>query len=114
MGAIGRTLFSFLLGMVVGAAGMGWFFFSGAGDVLLRKSPIVSSLEREIDEAEAQRDSLRRQLEAFITRAEESEARFQTLERRLQALIGAAEEAPAPRPPGTPRSASGAGEAQRE
>lgn len=109
---IGRTLVTFVLGAVTGAAGTGWLFYSGAGDFVLKPGPIVQDLERRLDEVEAQRDQLGRSLEDVVRRAEESEARFRGLEQRLQAMIAAAERdegpatAPAPAPP-TPSTPAG-------
>lgn len=109
--AIGRTLVTFLLGALVGAAGVGWLFYSGAGDFVLKPGPIVQDLERRLDEVEAQRDQLGRSLEDVIRRAEESEARFRGLEQRLQSMIAAAERAEGP---GAPGSAPGAGDSEGE
>jgi len=110
--AIGRALVTFVLGAVVGAAGAGWLFYSGAGDLMLKRGSVVQDLERRLDEVEAQRDQLGRSLEDVVRRAEESETRFRGLEQRLQSMIAAAERRPAPEPP--PASPPRGGEAEGE
>jgi hypothetical protein len=104
LSAVGRAVVTFLLGVVVGAAGMGWLFSSGAGDMIMRHGSVVQDLERRLDDVEAQRDQLGRSLEDVVRRAEESEARFHRLEERLQSMIAAAERAPAPNTPPAPKA----------
>lgn len=96
MVTVQRVVFAFLLGALAGGFAMGWFFRSGAGDFVLKPSPIVQGLERELEEAEAQRDQLGRRLADLTQRAEESEAKFRALDERIHALMNAAEESEAP------------------
>jgi len=107
---IGRAVVTFLLGAIVGAGATGWFFYSGAGDGVLRPGPVVRDLERRLEEVEAQRDQLGRSLEDVMRRAEQSEARFRGLEERLQAVITASEDRPEPARPSAPSGGQPEGE----
>ena len=107
MSVIGRMLFTFMVGAVAGAGGMGWLFYSGAADFVLKTAPVVQDLETRLEEVEGQRNQLGRQLEDLAKRSGESEARFKALEQRLRSLgakaaAAAAEPAPSTPPAPTP------------
>jgi len=94
MAGVMRFLFALLLGVLIGAAGMGWLLHSGAGDFFIRRTEAVQDLERRLMDAEKQRDQLGRQLEDVIGRSARMEQAFSDLERRFRALEASA----APRP----------------
>jgi uncharacterized protein (DUF3084 family) len=81
-----RTLAVFLLGLFVGAAGMGYLVGSGAGDLIIRRTESVQELQRRLGDSEQQRDQLRRQLDDVVGRAGRMEASFADLEHRFKEL----------------------------
>ena len=89
MAAVMRFLFALLLGVLIGAVGMGWLLQSGAGDFFIRRTEAVQDLERRLADAEKQRDQVSRQLEDVVGRATRMEQSFGDLERRFRALEGA-------------------------
>jgi hypothetical protein len=96
MAGVMRFLFALLLGVLIGAAGMGYLLQSGAGDFFIRRTEAVQDLERRLADTEKQRDQAGRQLEDVVGRAARMEQAFSDLERRFRALEGA---------PSAPRSA---------
>ena len=86
MAGVMRFLFALLLGVLIGAGGMGWLLQSGAGDFVIRRTEAVQDLERRLGDAEKQRDQLGRQLDDVIGRAARMEQAFTDLERRFRAL----------------------------
>lgn len=86
MAAVMRFLFALLLGVLLGAAGMGYLLQSGAGDFVIRRTEAVQDLERRLADAEKQRDQVGRQLEDVIGRAARMEQSFTDLERRFRTL----------------------------
>ena len=88
MAGVMRFLFALLLGVLVGAAGMGYLLQSGAGDFFIRRTEAVQDLERRLADAEKQRDQVGRQLEDVVARATRMEQSFTDLERRFRALEG--------------------------
>lgn len=86
MAGVMRFLFALLLGVLIGAAGMGWLLQSGAGDFFVRRTEAVQDLERRLADAEKQRDQVGRQLEDVMGRAARMEQSFADLERRFRAL----------------------------
>ena len=98
MAAVMRFLFALLLGVLLGAAGMGYLLQSGAGDFFIRRTEAVQDLERRLADAEKQRDQVGRQLDDVVGRAARMEQSFTDLERRFRALEGS----------GSPAGAGGA------
>ena len=103
MAAVMRFLFALLLGVLLGAVGMGYLLQSGAGDFVIRRTEAVQDLERRLADTEKQRDQAARQLEDVVGRAARMEQSFGDLERRFRAL----EAAPAGGLPARPGSAQG-------
>jgi len=89
MAGVMRFLFALLLGVLLGAAGMGYLLQSGAGDFFIRRTEAVQDLERRLADAEKQRDQVGRQLDDVVGRAARMEQSFTDLERRFRALEGA-------------------------
>jgi hypothetical protein len=99
MASVMRFLFALLLGVLLGALGMGYLLQSGAGDFFIRRTEAVQDLERRLADAEKQRDQTGRQLEDVVGRAARMEQSFTDLERRFRALEGSGSHAaPAPVP----------------
>jgi hypothetical protein len=99
MAGVMRFLFALLLGVLLGALGMGYLLQSGAGDFFIRRTESVQDLERRLADAEKERDQVGRQLEDVTGRAARMEQSFTDLERRFRALEGAGSHAaPAPAP----------------
>ena len=92
MATVMRFLFALLLGVILGAVGMGYLLQSGAGDFFIRRTEAVQDLERRLADSEKQRDQAARQLDDVVGRAARMEQSFTDLERRFRAL----EAAPAP------------------
>jgi hypothetical protein len=88
MTGVMRFLFALLLGVLLGAVGMGWLLQSGAGDFFIRRTEAVQDLERRLADAERQRDQVSRQLEDVVARATRMEQSFSDLERRFRTLEG--------------------------
>ena len=88
MAGVMRFLFALLLGVLLGAVGMGWLLQSGAGDFFIRRTEAVQDLERRLADAERQRDQVSRQLEDVVARATRMEQSFTDLERRFRTLEG--------------------------
>ena len=86
MASVMRFLFALLLGVLIGAVGMGWLLQSGAGDFFIRRTEAVQDLERRLADAEKQRDQASRQLDDVVGRATRMEQSFGDLERRFRAL----------------------------
>lgn len=89
-----RFLFALLLGFVVGVGGATYFFSSGAGDLLIRKTDAVQDMERRLRDVETQRDQLARQLEDVAARAQRMEQAFMTLERRFNGMAHGGDDPP--------------------
>ena len=103
MASVMRFLFALLLGVLIGAVGMGWLLQSGAGDFFISRTEAVQDLERRLADAEKQRDQVSRQLEDVVGRATRMEQSFGDLERRFRALEGAGgRPAPTESPTGSP------------
>jgi hypothetical protein len=81
-----RFLFALLLGFVLGAGVATYFFSSGAGDLLIRRTEAVQDMERRLHDVETQRDTLTRQLEDVVARSARTEQAFNELERRFRDL----------------------------
>jgi len=90
MAGVMRFLFALLLGVLIGAVGMGYLLQSGAGDFFIRRTDAVQDLERRLADAEKQRDQVGRQLEDVVGRATRMEQSFTELERRFRVLEGSA------------------------
>jgi hypothetical protein len=88
MAGVMRFLFALLLGVLLGAVGMGYLLQSGAGDFFIRRTEAVQDLERRLADAERQRDQVGRQLEDVAGRAARMEQSFADLERRFRTLEG--------------------------
>jgi hypothetical protein len=102
MAGVMRFLFALLLGVLLGAVGMGWLLQSGAGDFFIRGTEAVQDLERRLADAEQQRDRVGRQLEDVVGRATRMEQAFADLERRFRALEGQAAPGSTAEPPAAP------------
>ena len=86
MAAVMRFLFALLLGVLLGAVGMGYLLQSSAGDFFIRRTEAVQDLERRLADTEKLRDQAARQLEDVVGRAARMEQSFSDLERRFRAL----------------------------
>jgi hypothetical protein len=102
MAGVMRFLFALLLGVLIGAVGMGYLLQSGAGDFFIRRTDAVQDLERRLADAEKQRDQVGRQLEDVVARATRMEQSFTELERRFRTLEGST---PHPTPGESPTTA---------
>lgn len=107
--AIGRFLMGLLLGILIGVGGVWWLMSSGAADFMLRTSHYVQDLERRVEEFDAQRAQLGRQLEDVEGRLTKMAEGYEALERRFQELAAAAPPAEAPTPPPPPGGTPGPG-----
>ncbi len=103
MAAVMRFLFALLLGVLLGAVGMGYLLQSGAGDFFIRRTEAVQDLERRLADTEKQRDQAGRQLEDVVGRAARMEQSFTDLERRFRALEGSSTGGLPARPGGAER-----------
>jgi hypothetical protein len=92
---IGRFLMGLLLGIILGAGGVWWLMSSGAADFMLKTSHYVQDLERRVQEFDAQRAQLARQLEALETRLGKMAESYGALEQRFREL-SASRDAPPP------------------
>jgi hypothetical protein len=94
-----KIAFAFLLGFILGAAGVGFLVTSGAGNYLMAPviaaNPRVQELEGKIREVEDQRAALGRQLDKLADRLDQIGSRFEDLQRRFESLQRGGTAAPA-------------------
>lgn len=82
-----RFLFGFLVGVIVGAGGTGYFFSTaGGGDYLLASSQRVQKLEQDLQRVSQERDSMIKKLEDTTNHIQTMAGKFDELERRFRAL----------------------------
>jgi hypothetical protein len=82
-----RFLFGFLVGLIVGAGGTGYFFSAaGGGDYLLLSSHRVQKMEQDLQRVSQERDSVTKRLEDATNRIQTMASQFDELERRFRAL----------------------------
>jgi peptidoglycan hydrolase CwlO-like protein len=82
-----RFLFGFVVGLIVGTGGTGYFFSTaGGGDYLLSSSQRVQKLEQDLQRVSQERDSVTKRLEDTTNRIQTMAGRFDELERRFRAL----------------------------
>jgi len=85
-----RLLLALLVGIAIGAGGALYLVRSGGADPFVGRTERVEDLERQLRDAELQRDQLGRQLNDVVARAGRMEAAFADLERRFHDLEGRA------------------------
>ena len=83
---MGRIVIAFLVGMLLGVAGVTYLLASGAGDFVISGTGVVKDMKRELEEVKQQRDGLRRELDDVVARASRMEGSFGELERRFRDL----------------------------
>jgi len=81
-----RLLLALLVGVAIGAGGALYLVRSGGADLFVGRTERVEDLERQLRDAELQRDQLGRQLNDVVARAGRMEAAFADLERRFHDL----------------------------
>jgi chromosome segregation ATPase len=101
MAGVIRFLLALLLGFVAGVGASGYLVQSGAGDLVIRRTPAVQDLQRRLEEVEQQRNQLARQLTDVVERSGRMETSFSALEKRFHELETQLEQA---RTAGAPRT----------
>lgn len=82
-----RFLFGFLVGVIIGAGGTGYFFSTaGGGDYLLASSQRVQKLEQDLQRVSQERDVVTKKLEETTSQIQVMAGKFDELERRFRAL----------------------------